>query len=184
MEFSSSKLLLGTAAATKEKITVTVEANPSVPERRNLGRRTGDQVLVDLMDTAGQEEYSAMRDQYYRTTDCMLIAYAINNQNSLQQGLLIHEQVMRVRDGAKTVVAFVGCKTDLEHSRTVPAKPKNLPNGAVTTRSASALRRCVHETTAPTFSATDRSRRRQRSGCAASRRSKRHAARPKRRSAA
>jgi len=36
------------------------------------------------VDTAGQEEYSAMRDQYMRTGEGFLIVFAVNNAKSFE----------------------------------------------------------------------------------------------------
>lgn len=39
---------------------------------------------MDILDTAGQEEYSAMRDQYMRTGEGFLCVFAINNTKSFE----------------------------------------------------------------------------------------------------
>uniref|UniRef100_A0AAQ4QDH5 HRas proto-onco, GTPase n=1 Tax=Gasterosteus aculeatus aculeatus TaxID=481459 RepID=A0AAQ4QDH5_GASAC len=44
----------------------------------------GETCLLDILDTAGQEEYSAMRDQYMRTGEGFLCVFAINNTKSFQ----------------------------------------------------------------------------------------------------
>ena len=44
----------------------------------------GETCLLDILDTAGQEEYSAMRDQYMRTGEGFLLVFAINNAKSFQ----------------------------------------------------------------------------------------------------
>jgi len=44
----------------------------------------GETCLLDILDTAGQEEYSAMRDQYMRTGEGFLCVFAINNTKSLE----------------------------------------------------------------------------------------------------
>lgn len=40
--------------------------------------------MLDILDTAGQEEYSAMRDQYMRTGEGFLCVFAINNTKSFE----------------------------------------------------------------------------------------------------
>jgi GTPase SAR1 family protein len=37
--------------------------------------------LLDILDTAGQEEYSAMREQYMRTGEGFLLVYSIIDKN-------------------------------------------------------------------------------------------------------
>lgn len=44
----------------------------------------GETCLLDILDTAGQEEYSAMRDQYMRTGEGFLCVFAINNSKSFE----------------------------------------------------------------------------------------------------
>lgn len=44
----------------------------------------GETCLLDILDTAGQEEYSAMRDQYMRTGEGFLCVFAINNTKSFE----------------------------------------------------------------------------------------------------
>ena len=39
-------------------------------------------VLLDILDTAGHEEYSAIRDQYIRTADVVIIMYSVTNIGS------------------------------------------------------------------------------------------------------
>ena len=38
--------------------------------------------LFDVLDTAGQEEYSTMREQYMRTCEGMIIMYTITNRET------------------------------------------------------------------------------------------------------
>ena len=44
----------------------------------------GETCLLDILDTAGQEEYSAMRDQYMRTGEGFLCVFAIDNMKSFE----------------------------------------------------------------------------------------------------
>ena len=41
--------------------------------------------LLDILDTAGQEEYSAMRDQYMRTGQGFILTYAITSRQSFDE---------------------------------------------------------------------------------------------------
>lgn len=44
----------------------------------------GETCLLDILDTAGQEEYSAMRDQYMRTGEGFLLVFAVNSAKSFE----------------------------------------------------------------------------------------------------
>ncbi|CAX44207.1 GTP-binding protein, putative [Candida dubliniensis CD36] len=77
------------------------------------------QVLLDVLDTAGQEEYSAMREQYMRTGEGFLLVYSINSLNSFQELNSFYDQILRVKDSDDVPVLVVGNKCDLEMERQV-----------------------------------------------------------------
>nr|6PQ3_A Chain A, GTPase KRas [Homo sapiens] len=74
-----------------------------------------------ILDTAGQEEYSAMRDQYMRTGEGFLCVFAINNTKSFEDIHHYREQIKRVKDSEDVPMVLVGNKCDLP-SRTVDTK--------------------------------------------------------------
>lgn len=76
-------------------------------------------VLLDILDTAGQEEYSAMREQYMRTGEGFLLVYSINSRNSFDELQSFYEQIQRVKDSDNVPVFVVGNKCDLEMERQV-----------------------------------------------------------------
>uniref|UniRef100_A0A3B4AS59 GTPase KRas n=1 Tax=Periophthalmus magnuspinnatus TaxID=409849 RepID=A0A3B4AS59_9GOBI len=80
----------------------------------------GETCLLDILDTAGQEEYSAMRDQYMRTGEGFLCVFAINNTKSFED-VHLYEQINRVKDSDSVPMVLVGNKSDL-NSRTVETK--------------------------------------------------------------
>jgi len=54
--------------------------------------------LLDILDTAGQEEFSAMRDQYMRTGQGFLCVYAITSRSSFEEISAFREQILRVKE--------------------------------------------------------------------------------------
>lgn len=58
----------------------------------------GETCLLDILDTAGQEEYSAMRDQYMRTGEGFLLVFALNEHKSFENIQHYREQIRRVKD--------------------------------------------------------------------------------------
>ena len=58
----------------------------------------GETCLLDILDTAGQEEYSAMRDQYMRTGEGFLCVFAIDNMKSFEDIDSYRGQIRRVKD--------------------------------------------------------------------------------------
>lgn len=57
--------------------------------------------LLDILDTAGQEEYSAMRDQYMRNGEGFLLVFAVNSRKSFDDIHSYREQIYRVKDSEK-----------------------------------------------------------------------------------
>jgi GTPase KRas protein len=83
--------------------------------------------LLDILDTAGQEEYSAMRDQYMRTGQGFILVYAIISRASFDEISSFREQILRVKDKDKVPMVLVGNKSDLESDRQVTtAEGQNL----------------------------------------------------------
>ncbi|NWQ81300.1 RASH GTPase, partial [Alopecoenas beccarii] len=81
----------------------------------------GETCLLDILDTAGQEEYSAMRDQYMRTGEGFLCVFAINNTKSFEDIHQYRSQIKRVKDSDDVPMVLVGNKCDLP-ARTVETR--------------------------------------------------------------
>jgi len=75
--------------------------------------------LLDILDTAGQEEYSAMRDQYMRTGQGFILTYAITSRQSYDEINQFREQILRVKDTDRVPIVLCGNKCDLEDERQV-----------------------------------------------------------------
>ncbi|KAJ2507863.1 Ras GTPase ras2, partial [Coemansia sp. RSA 2049] len=45
----------------------------------------GEPCMLEILDTAGQEEYAAMRDYQIRTGDCFVIVYSITDLDSFEE---------------------------------------------------------------------------------------------------
>lgn len=73
----------------------------------------GETCLLDILDTAGQEEYSAMRDQYMRTGEGFLCVFAIDNMKSFEDIESYRGQIRRVKDADDIPMILVGNKIDL-----------------------------------------------------------------------
>jgi GTPase KRas protein len=75
--------------------------------------------LLDILDTAGQEEYSAMRDQYMRTGQGFICVYAVTSRSAFDEITSFREQILRVKDEDKVPMVLAGNKCDLEEERQV-----------------------------------------------------------------
>ena len=76
--------------------------------------------LLDVLDTAGQEEYSAMREQYMRTGEGFLLVYSIASRQSFEEIQTFYQQILRVKDKDYFPIIIVGNKCDLDSEREVP----------------------------------------------------------------
>jgi len=79
----------------------------------------GTTVKMDITDTAGLDEYSAMRDCYMRSGGIFIIMYAITSRFSFEDAAVFKEQICRVKDLSKVPIVLVGNKCDLEERREV-----------------------------------------------------------------
>lgn len=75
--------------------------------------------MLDVLDTAGQEEYSAMREQYMRTGEGFLLVYSITSRQSFEEIMTYQQQILRVKDKDYFPIIVVGNKCDLEKDRAV-----------------------------------------------------------------
>ncbi|KAF8953139.1 Ras GTPase [Entomortierella lignicola] len=75
--------------------------------------------LLDVLDTAGQEEYSAMREQYMRSGEGFLLIYSITSRNSFEEISTFYQQILRVKDKDFFPIILVANKCDLENERQV-----------------------------------------------------------------
>ncbi|XP_002736973.1 ras-related protein Ral-A-like [Saccoglossus kowalevskii] len=81
----------------------------------------GDEVKIDILDTAGQEDYAAIRDNYFRSGEGFLCVFSITEQESFQASSEFREQILRVKNDKNDRIPFVlvGNKSDLEERRQV-----------------------------------------------------------------
>eukprot|EP01122_Echinamoeba_exundans_P007008 TRINITY_DN2075_c0_g1_i4.p1 TRINITY_DN2075_c0_g1~~TRINITY_DN2075_c0_g1_i4.p1 ORF type:complete len:197 (+),score=24.22 TRINITY_DN2075_c0_g1_i4:39-629(+) len=76
-------------------------------------------LYLEFIDSAGREEYSAMRDQYMRNGNGFMICFSITDTRSFDEVDDWYNQVLRVKDADWFPTIIVGCKADLEEHRAV-----------------------------------------------------------------
>ncbi|KAH9925461.1 ras protein [Amylocystis lapponica] len=92
------------------------EYDPTIEDSYRKQCVIDDEVaLLDVLDTAGQEEYGAMREQYMRTGEGFLLVYSITSRNSFEEISTFHQQILRVKDQDSFPVIVVANKSDLEY---------------------------------------------------------------------
>lgn len=87
----------------------------------------GEAALLDILDTAGQVEFTAMRDQYMRCGEGFIICYSVTDRHSFQEASEYRRLIARVRLSEDIPLVLVANKLDLESQRRVSTQEgKNL----------------------------------------------------------
>jgi len=120
-------VILGEGGVGKSALTIQLTQNHFIteydPTIENSYRKQvhidEDTCMLDILDTAGQEEYSAMRDQYIRSGQGFIIVYSITSRSTFEGLQSFHDQILRVKDTDSYPVVILGNKCDLEKDREV-----------------------------------------------------------------
>jgi len=75
--------------------------------------------FLDILDTAGQEEYSAMKDQYMFFGQGFLLCYSITDRNSFIDLPGYRSTILKVKEDERFPMVIVANKSDLERDREV-----------------------------------------------------------------
>ena len=100
----------------------------SLPLWQFLFLSDGQEAHIDILDTAGQEDYAAIRDNYFRSGEGFLCVFSITEKESFEATQEFREQILRVKgvDSNTDSIPFilVGNKVDLEEKRQVKQSQK------------------------------------------------------------
>lgn len=69
--------------------------------------------MAEILDTAGQDEYKAILENYMRNGEGFIIVYSINNRGSFESASEFHETIRRVLDKDKFPCVLAANKADL-----------------------------------------------------------------------
>ena len=123
-------VMLGSGAVGKSAITVQMVSghflssyDPTIEDsyRTTININNKD-IILNIIDTAGQEEFYALRDQYMRSGDGYIIVFSITSVTSFLEVNAIKEQlnmVLDTDDNTLIPIILVGNKCDLEDYRQV-----------------------------------------------------------------
>jgi small GTP-binding protein len=121
------KLVVGGGGVGKSCLTIQLiqshfvdEYDPTIEDTYRKKCAIDEEVaLLDVHDTAGQEEYAAMREQYMRTGEGFLLVYSITDRQSFEEILTFEQQILSVKDKDYFPIIVVGNKCELEGERVV-----------------------------------------------------------------
>jgi len=120
--------VLGSGGVGKTAFTIQLCSNHFVEEydatiENNYRRQVvvdGEACVLDILDTAGQEDYSALRAQWIQSGQGYLIMYSIDEYRSFEGVETFHKLIIDTRDqDVPPPIIIVGNKCDLEDSRQV-----------------------------------------------------------------
>lgn len=75
--------------------------------------------VLEILDTAGTEQFASMRDLYIKNGQGFVVVYSITSQHTFQDIKNMKEQILRVKNADRVPVLLVGNKCDLDHQREV-----------------------------------------------------------------
>uniref|UniRef100_A0AAZ3QU21 Ras-related protein Rap-1b n=1 Tax=Oncorhynchus tshawytscha TaxID=74940 RepID=A0AAZ3QU21_ONCTS len=93
-----------------------LNVTPSLPQQVEVD---GQQCMLEILDTAGTEQFTAMRDLYMKNGQGFALVYSITAQSTFNDLQDLREQILRVKDTEDVPMILVGNKCDLEDERVV-----------------------------------------------------------------
>lgn len=120
-------VVLGSGGVGKSALTVQFvqgifveKYDPTIEDSyRKVVEIDGQQCMLEILDTAGTEQFTAMRDLYMKNGQGFLLVYSITAQSTFNDLQDLREQILRVKDLDDVPMILVGNKCDLEDERVV-----------------------------------------------------------------
>lgn len=79
----------------------------------------GSPATLEILDTAGTEQFASMRDLYIRNGQGFILVFSISSKQTFADIKTMRQQICRVKATEKVPIILVGNKSDLEHERQV-----------------------------------------------------------------
>eukprot|EP01129_Flabellula_baltica_P008217 TRINITY_DN3243_c0_g1_i1.p1 TRINITY_DN3243_c0_g1~~TRINITY_DN3243_c0_g1_i1.p1 ORF type:complete len:196 (-),score=43.49 TRINITY_DN3243_c0_g1_i1:54-608(-) len=120
-------VVLGSGGVGKSALTVQFvqgifveKYDPTIEDSyRKLLEVDGEQYMLEILDTAGTEQFTAMRDLYMKNGQGFVLAFSIIAQSTFNDLPDMREQILRVKDVANVPTMLVGNKCDLSDERVI-----------------------------------------------------------------
>lgn len=75
--------------------------------------------MLEILDTAGTEQFASMRDLYIKNGHGFIVVYSITSTQTFQDIRTMKEQILRVKGRLQVPLLLVGNKVDLDNQREV-----------------------------------------------------------------
>jgi small GTP-binding protein len=79
----------------------------------------GSPAVLEILDTAGTEQFASMRDLYIKNGQGFLLVYSIINAQTFIDVQPLRDQIARVKGGFNSPIVLVGNKCDMASERNV-----------------------------------------------------------------
>lgn len=73
--------------------------------------------MLEVLDTAGQEEYTALRDQWIRDGEGFVLVYSISSRSSFSRIKRFHHQIQRVKESCASSPSYAGSPIAVTNSQ-------------------------------------------------------------------
>jgi len=80
----------------------------------------GQACMLEVLDTAGQEEYTALRDQWIRDGEGFVLVYSISSRSSFTRIKRFHHQIQRVKESVAFLSTYPGVPLSTKNPAPVP----------------------------------------------------------------
>ena len=79
----------------------------------------GESYILEILDTAGQEEFSSMQDEWMREGKGFILVYNITSRQSFDEIAMLRDKILRAKDEERVPIVVAGNKCDLDDQRQV-----------------------------------------------------------------
>jgi len=121
-------VVVGSGGVGKSCLTIQYVANRFIPDydptledsyRKQINIEGMGDYVLDIIDTAGQDDFISIRESYYRDGEGFLCVYDISSSPSFSAVEEFYKSIIRTKETDKVPFVFVGNKADLDHRRQV-----------------------------------------------------------------
>ncbi|UZJ55027.1 hypothetical protein CBS101457_004347 [Exobasidium rhododendri] len=122
-------VIMGGGGVGKSALTVQFVRNVFVstydPTIEDTYRKTlvidGQKCLVEILDTAGTEQFMALKELYMKSGEGFVLVFSLTHLGSVNELGPLREQIVRIKSARVSVpIVLVGNKSDLRSERQVP----------------------------------------------------------------
>ena len=89
----------------------------------------GAPAVLEILDTAGTEQFASMRDLYIKNGQGFILVYSIINAQTFIDVRPLKGQIQRVKGVESSPIILVGNKCDMESERAVPKRDGEMVAG-------------------------------------------------------